>query len=96
LWIGRRDQPNQQLLRDPSLLSATARPFAGTPGGHNEGYADSFKQCFRAFYEYIANDDFSAPPTFPTFAEGHREVEICEAILKSHQNQCWIRLEENT
>lgn len=96
LWIGHRDQPNQQLLRDPALMSPSAQPFVGTPGGHNEGYADSFKQCFRAFYQYIADGDFSAPPPFPTFAEGHREIEICEAILKSHQNNCWIPIEENT
>lgn len=96
LWIGHREQPNQQLLRDPALMSPAARSFADTPGGHNEGYADSFKQCFRAFYGHIAAGDFSAPPPFPTFADGHREIQICEAILKSHQNDCWITVEEST
>jgi predicted dehydrogenase len=95
LWIGQRDAANQVLLRDPALLSPYARKAADTPGGHNEGYADTFKQCFRAFYESIAHGDFSAPATFPTFADGHREILICEAILKSHLNQCWTPLEES-
>jgi predicted dehydrogenase len=93
LWIGHRDQPNEQLIRDPALLGDLARPAADYPGGHNEGYADSFKQCFRAYYDYIRAGDFDAPPTFPTFADGHREVAICEAVLQSHQRQCWVEVE---
>ncbi len=84
LWIGHRNQPNEWLMRDPGLVSAAARGFISYPGGHNEGYDDSFKQCFKAFYDYIANGDFSAPATFPTFAEGHEEIVLCEAILRSH------------
>jgi hypothetical protein len=30
---------------------------------------------------------------FPTFAEGHAEILLCEAILKSHQEQKWVYLE---
>lgn len=96
LWIGHRDAANQILLRDPSLLTPKAQGAADTPGGHNEGYADTFKQCFRAFYESIDKGDFSAAPPFPTFEDGHREILICEAILKSHLNQCWVPLEENS
>lgn len=90
LWIGRRDKPNEVLTRDPSLLGTLARPYANYPGGHNEGFPDSFKQCFRAFYNYIAAGDFSAQPLFPTFAEGAREVVLCEAIVQSHQEQRWV------
>jgi len=90
LWLGHRSQPNEILIRDPALLGDTARNFTNFPGGHNEGFPDSFKQCFRAFYEYIDRGDFTAEPTFPTFAEGKREVELCEAILRSHREQCWI------
>lgn len=92
LWMGHRDRANETLIRDPSLLSPTARAFVSYPGGHNEGFADTFKQCFRTFYEYIANGEFSAAPAFPTFAEGHREIRLCEAILRSHREQRWINL----
>jgi len=95
LWIGRRDEPNQVLLRDPALVGDAARAHIHYPGGHNEGFPDTFKQCFRSFYGYIEAGDFSAPPPFPTFADGHREVVLCEAILHSHAEGRWIQLEEN-
>ncbi|MHC4742052.1 MAG: Gfo/Idh/MocA family protein [Planctomycetota bacterium] len=92
LWIGRRDKPNESLIRDPSLVSASAAGHISYPGGHNEGFGDTFKQNFRAFYDYIAAGDFSAEPTFATFADGHREILICEAILQSHTEQRWVEL----
>lgn len=93
LWIGRRDRANESLIRDPSLVGDLARSYINYPGGHNEGFPDAFKQCFRAFYNYIAAGDYSAVPQFPTFAEGHREVALCEAILKSHREQRWTAVE---
>jgi predicted dehydrogenase len=90
LWIGRREQPNEVLLRDPALLSPSARNAASYPGGHNEGFPDTFKQLFRAFYGYIAGGDWEAPPPFPTFADGHREILLCEAILQSHRERRWV------
>jgi predicted dehydrogenase len=92
LWIGHRDQPNESLLRDPALVGPLARGYLNYPGGHNEGFPDAFKQCFRAFYNYIAADDYAAPPMFPTFAQGHREVVLCDAILKSHRQQKWVNV----
>ena len=92
LWIGYRDKPNECFTRDPSLLADLPRGFTNYPGGHNEGFPDAFKQCFRSFYQYIAAGDFSAKPLFPTFAEGHREVRLCEAILKSHREEKWVKV----
>lgn len=92
LWIGRRDKANESLMRDPSLVSSGARSFISFPGGHNEGFPDTFKQHFRAFYDYIAAGDFSAPRPFATFADGHREVLLCEAILQSHLENRWVEL----
>ena len=90
LWIGERNVPNQQLIRDPGLVSAAARTYITYPGGHNEGYDDTFKQCFKAFYDYLHAGDFSAPRPFPTFADGHCEIVLCEAVLRSHREQCWV------
>jgi predicted dehydrogenase len=90
LWIGQRDQPNQVLVRDPALLHASARQWAATPGGHNEGFADTFKQLFRAVYDAIERGENSKSRNYPTFEDGHREVALCEAILKSHQERRWI------
>jgi predicted dehydrogenase len=93
LWIGHRDRPNESLIRDPALLGADARRHADYPGGHNEGFPDTFKQCFRAFYGAIAAGDFDAA-SFPTFADGHREIVLCDAILRSAREQRWITLQE--
>src|SRR5581483_7799182 len=93
LLIGRRDRPNEVLKRDPGLLSAEARPWADYPGGHVEGFPDTFKQLFRAVYDYIAAGDFAAPRPFPTFADGHREVAVCEAVGESFRQRRWVRVE---
>lgn len=89
LWIGHRNRPNALLERDPALVSELTRGYTNYPGGHNEGFPDTFKQCFKAFYQAIANGKM-ATPLYPTFAEGHREVILCDAILQSHQEQRWI------
>ena len=49
LWIGHRDRPNEWLIRDPALMDPSASSLASYPGGHNEGFPDTFKQLFRAF-----------------------------------------------
>lgn len=94
LWIGHRDQPNESLIRDPALMGTSAAAVSHYPGGHNEGFPDTFKQLFRAFYGYIAAGDFAAPPPFPTFADGHREILLCAAILRSHREHRWVDLRE--
>ncbi len=90
LWVGERDRPNELLIRDPALLQPAVRPFANYPGGHNEGFPDTFKQLFRAIYEYIDRGDYSAAKPFPTFADGHREILLCEAILQSQRGRAWV------
>lgn len=95
LWVGHRDRANELLIRDPSLLHPSAREISSYPGGHNEGFPDTFKQMFRSFYGYIAAGDFSAPTPFPTFADGHREILLCEAVLRSHRERRWISTEEH-
>jgi predicted dehydrogenase len=92
LWLGSRDGPNEVLPRDPALLQPEVRPFANYPGGHNEGFPDTFKQLFRAVYDYIDRGDPRAPRPFPTFADGHREVVLCEAILQSHRERRWVEV----
>ena len=88
-----RDRPNETLARDPALLSPAARPFANYPGGHAEGFPDSFKQLFRAVYDAVASGGHQSPESdrvYPTFADGHREALVCEAILRSHREQRWV------
>jgi predicted dehydrogenase len=88
LWLGHRNDPNQLLLKDPSLLNEKARAFADYPGGHAEGYPDTHKQLFRRFYAAIA--DPSLAPDFPQMADGLRQLKILEAELASHKAHAWM------
>lgn len=92
LWIGRRDEPNEILLKDPALLGRAGASISSYPGGHAEGYPDTFKQLFKSFYGYISTGDFSATPTFPTFADGHMEVRLCDAVLESAREEKWVMM----
>ena len=88
LWIGHRNEPNQSIVKDPSLLEASARRYADLPGGHSEGYADTFKQLFRRFYRTVA--DRSAPVEYPQFADGLRQLQILEKELDSSAAHAWM------
>ncbi len=88
LWIGQRSGPNQIIVKDPSLMKDRARPYADLPGGHSEGYDDTFKQLFRRFYASIA--DPTMQPEYPTFADGLRGLSLLEAELKSNQERAWV------
>ncbi len=90
LWIGHRDSANQIIIKDPALLHPTVRPFADLPGGHSEGYDDTFKQLFRRFYASIANPE--ATPEYPTFADGLRQLNILNAVLESSRTRAWVEV----
>jgi predicted dehydrogenase len=88
LWIGHRDSPNCIIIKDPSLLKPAARTFADLPGGHSEGYDDTFKQVFRRLYTSIADPE--APQDYPHFADGLRQMVILGAELESSHKRSWI------
>jgi len=92
LWIGRRREPNQEMIKDPSLMSPEARGYAAYPGGHAEGYPDTFVQLFKDFYVYLEAREFSRPRTFPTFETGYDEMRLCEAIAQSARERRWVTL----
>jgi predicted dehydrogenase len=92
LWIGRRDRACEVLPKDPALQSPESRGYAVYPGGHPEGYPDTFAQLFKDFYGYLAKGDLRAPRTFPTFETGHDELVLCEAIAESAQKRAWVQV----
>ncbi len=90
LWIGNRNEPNRIIVKDPSLMLPEARKYADLPGGHSEGYDDTFKQLFRRFYKTVA--DPSAPIEYPQFADGLRQLRILETVLASSKSQAWANV----
>jgi predicted dehydrogenase len=90
LWIGHRNEPNQLILKDPSLLDPKARAYADLPGGHSEGYDDAHKMCFRRFYARVA--DPAAPIEYPTFEDGYRMMSILEKVIESASKRAWVEV----
>jgi len=91
LWIGKRDAANHVLLRDPSLFDKESAALISFPGGHNEGFPDTSKQMFKEVYENIRKGTMEGAK-FPTFADGLRELILCERILESNEKECWVKV----
>jgi len=90
LWIGHRGRPNEILQRDPSLLTPDAARTAAYPGGHVEGYPDTFRALFKEVYQDVANGGPAPDPAYPTFADGYDALLVTEAIARSSQEQRWV------
>jgi predicted dehydrogenase len=88
LWVGHRDTANQIYMKDPALLQSGARSYADLPGGHSEGYDDTFKQILRRFYESIRAP--GEAPEYPQFVDGLRQLTILNAALRSHSTRAWV------
>jgi len=93
LWLGRRDRPNELLLRDPSLMKPAARETTTLPAGHAEGFADTFRELYRRVYRAVETGGPPPEPDYPTFADGHWENILGEAIALSSRERRWIEVE---
>jgi predicted dehydrogenase len=90
LWIGRRDRPSETLLRDPALLAPSARAITDYPGGHAEGFPDTFKQLYKKVYAAVEAGDPPDHPDYPTFADGVYSLQVGEALLQSARENRWV------
>ena len=80
LWIGHRGRPNEFLVSERGDY----------PPGHAEGFPDTFKRLYRAVYTAVAVGGRPDEPDYPTFADGHEEALIADAIATSHAEQRWV------
>ena len=92
LWIGKREKANEQLMKDPSLVHREVSSLVSFPGGHNEGFPDTSKQLFKEVYAAIATGNQPEQPSYPTFADGLRELLIGERIVESNKKQAWVKI----
>ena len=92
LWIGRRDRANEVLLRNPALLERAAAARTTLPAGHAEGFGETFKELYRAVYGAVADGAMPDEPDFPSFADGHRENLIGEAVAQSARERRWVEV----
>jgi len=91
LWIGHRGRPNEVILRDPAILNARGRQASSLPGGHAEGFADTFKALYAAVYRAVAAGEPGLG--YPTFADGHDEMLVCDAVARSAGKGRWVDVE---
>jgi predicted dehydrogenase len=92
LWLGRRDAPNEILLRNAALMHPAAAARTHLPVAHAEGYADTFRELYRAVYADVARGEPSAEPDYPTFRDGHVENVLCDAVALSNRERRWVEV----
>ena len=90
IWAGHRERPNEILVKNPALMAPAGQRTAALPGGHVEGFADTFAALFRAIHADVALGRPSAHPAYPTFADGHDEMLVNDAIAESARTGCWV------
>jgi predicted dehydrogenase len=92
LWLGRREEPNQVLLRNAALMRPEAARRTHLPVAHAEGFADTFRELYRAVYEDVARGGPSPEPDYPTFRDGHVENVLADAVALSNRERRWVEV----
>lgn len=90
LWLGHRGRPNELLLRDPALLNEAAGRASWLPAGHAEGFGETFKALYAAVYRAVAEGKPGSG--YPTFADGHESMLVCDAVARSSRERRWIEV----
>ena len=90
LWLGRRDRGNEVLQRNAALMHPHAAARTQLPAAHAEGYADTFRELYRAVYADVAQGGPADEPDYPTFRAGHVANVLCDAVAESHRTRGWV------
>jgi predicted dehydrogenase len=77
-------------------MTPAGREAAALPAGHVEGFADTFAALFRTVYADIAAGQMRPNPPYATFADGHEEMLVGDAIAQSAQEQRWVAVARAT
>jgi predicted dehydrogenase len=95
LWFGHRDRANEILLRNPALMGPAGQAASALPGGHVEGFGDTFGALFRAIYADVVAGRPNTNPAYATFAAGHDEMLVNDAIALSAREARWVDVERS-
>jgi predicted dehydrogenase len=86
LWVG-AEAGATVLNRDPNYGSTEQRRLSTLPAGHPQGYAQCFENFVDDTYAAVRGD---SPEGLPTFADGLRAAQICDAMLTSAASGSWV------
>ncbi len=97
-FVGRRNRENELLIKDPALMGAESIMYVHSPAGHPEGYLDGVKNMLLCIYNHLhalkeGKISAGGPVDFPTFADAHNVMLVCEAVARSNREKRWIELE---
>ena len=80
---------------DPALMGDAGKAAAALPGGHVEGFGDTFGALFRAIYTDVIAGRPSEHPPYATFADGHDEVLVGDAVAESARLGPWVEVDRS-
>jgi predicted dehydrogenase len=95
-WIGHRERANEVLIRNPALMNPAGQAAAALPGGHVEGFFDTHCAHFRAIYDDVVAGRPSSSPGYATFADGHDEMLVGDAIARSAREGRWVEVDRSS
>ena len=90
LFIGHRGRPNEILQRGAELMNESGTTAASLPGGHVEGFGDTFHALFREVYRAVLAGRAPERPVYATFADGHHEMVVGDAVARSAREGTWV------
>jgi predicted dehydrogenase len=90
LFIGHRNRPNEIVQRGAEVMNETGTRAASLPGGHVEGFGDTFHGLFREIYTAVLAGGAPERPLYATFADGHHEMAVGDAIAQSAREGRWV------
>ena len=94
ITIGHRDKANEIFYESPILQTEDTRKYASLPTGHPIGYHDTIFNFFTDYYAAVAakRDGKKIQTNFPDFYDGHSEMKIIEAALRSSRSGGWEKV----
>jgi len=81
-------RPAEVVVKDPASNLGRGPELARYPAGHAEGYGGAFAGILREAYRAMDGEESHGP--FPTFADGHRGMQILAAVEESARGGGWV------
>jgi len=96
MWKGLRNANNEEIMRNPNLMTPEAAQYTYLAAGHPEGWNDAFTYNLKAYYDFLMSGKKHGDSTedFATFDDAHYLMCLTEALLKSAREERWVSVDE--